>query len=86
MSDRFYGGDDFEVEDFAFLCMSYDNCPDGLLWGYEADGDIAGTYNADDDIIIGCIDAPDRMPAGAWESSDNALMYGAFAILVRRGQ
>ena len=84
MTERFYGGDDFEVEDFAELCMSYDNCPDGLLWGWYEDLQEDGCYNADDDIIIGCIDATERMPAGSWEFCYNALMYGAFATLVRR--
>lgn len=84
MTERFYGGDDFEVEDFASLCMSNDNCPDGLLWGWYDDLRRDGCYDADEDIIIGCIDAPDRMPAGSWKFEDNALMHGAFATLVRR--
>lgn len=84
MTERFYGGNDFEISDRAFMCMTGDNCPDGLLWGYECDGDISGCFNADEEIIIGSIDAPEWFPAGAWEFLDNALMLGTFAMVVRR--
>lgn len=76
---------DFEVFDGAPLCMTGgDHIPDGILWGYDCDGDIAGCFNAEDEIIIGCIDAPDWIPSGAWEFYDDALMSGAFAQIVRR--
>ena len=84
MADRFYGGDDFEVVDYAFLCMTGAHDPDGLLWGCEADGNILGTFNADEEIIIGCLDAPPFIPAGAWNFLDNGMMLGAFAQICRR--
>lgn len=84
MKKRMFG-DDFEFLDYHRLCMTGgDSVPNGILWGFDCDGDIAGTFNADDEDIIGCIDAPDWLPAGAWEFVDNALMLGAFAQIVRR--
>lgn len=83
--DRVYGSNDFEYSDLAWLCMTGgDTVPDGLLWGYDCDGTISGTYDAEDDIIIGAIDAPHWIPAGCWELVDCSFMRGAFAQIVSR--
>ena len=84
MAERFYGGDDFEVVDYAFLCMTGAYDPDGLLWGCESDGNIGGTFNADEEIIIGALDAPSCMPAGGWHFLDNCMMLAAFAQICHR--
>ena len=77
-------GDSLEVFDAASLCRTGREFPDGLLFGCDSDGDIDGCFNAEDEDIIGCLDSPDWIPAGAWEFVDNALMTGAFAKIVRR--
>jgi hypothetical protein len=78
-------GFEFTVDDCARFCMTGGNeVPDGVLWGCDADGTIDGCFDAGDEIIIGAIDAPDFIPAGAWEHYDNALLAGAFAKIVRR--
>lgn len=77
-------GDSYEVWDRSDLCRTGRALPDGLLWGYEYHGDIEGCFNAEDEDIIGCIDAPDWIPAGSWIFYDNALMTGLFAKIVRR--
>ncbi len=85
MTERCFGGDDFEVADLAFLCMTGgDPKPGGLLWGYDVFGKIPGCFDATEEIIIGAIDAPEFSPAGAWWFKDNCLMLGTFAQIVRR--
>ncbi len=53
--------------------------PDGL--NYEQ-GD--WTDWTQDGLIIGALDAPENIPAGAMEFLDNPMMCGIFAQLVRR--
>lgn len=86
MIERFYGGNDVEFCDYAEMCMTGEGCLQGILFGYEADGNIDGCFNAEEEIIIGAIDAPDHSPAGGMQFLDNALMYGVFAMIVRRGK
>lgn len=82
--ERVYGGNDFEVVDYAFLCMTGAYDPDGLLYGFEVAGNIPCCFDATEEVIIGALDAPCRSPAGSWEFLDNCMMYGAFAKIVSR--
>lgn len=72
------GADGLEYCDYRFLCMTGGMDPDGL--NYQRGGGLDCT----DEIMIGAIDAPEKLPAGGFEFVDNPIMRGMFALIVRR--
>lgn len=57
--------DGVEYCDYTFLCVTGSTCHvHGLFF------DLDGRPDFSDEIIIGAIDAPDKLPAGGWEFDD----------------
>lgn len=70
--------DGLEYCDYSFLCMTGGMEPYGLNY------QLAGGLDCTDEIIIGCIDSPEKLPAGGFEFLDNPIMHGMFAKIVQR--
>jgi hypothetical protein len=63
--ENFVVTDGVEYCDHAFLCVTGSACSvEGLYF------DLEGGPDFSEEIIIGAIDAPDRVPAGGWEFDD----------------
>ena len=72
--------DGLEYCDYSFLCMTGALTPCGLEY---RDGDDWIDWTTDG-LIIGALDAPDRVPAGGMEFIDLPIMHGIFAQVVER--
>ena len=80
MRKNFEEVDGLEYCDYSFMCMTGGLTPDGLEY---RDGDDYVDWTSDG-LIIGMIDAPDRLPAGGMEFIDNPIMCGIFEQVVNR--
>lgn len=68
-----------EYCDYSFMCKTGGMGPWGL--DYEQGGWTDWDSGTE---VIGWLDAPDCLPAGAMEFIDNPVMRGVFALVVRR--
>lgn len=73
--------DGLEYCDYSFMTMTGGLGPEGL--DYWQGGEWIDW--TEEGLIIGWLDAPERLPAGGFEFLDNPMMRGMFAQIVRRG-